>query len=532
MKNTVRRLIEATTLIIVAVLIVSTDIAIPFMVKPIIITTVVVFILYLECICSRLWIRVVLPYSFMGTVLLISRMVYGAVLEPHYIYVVTAYAVTAFTLYHILYRLISILVGDRKIPFKEFLKGLHIDMLLYLIAITILSTWVYILRSIQLWAYILLVLGVWIAWITTYMYLSKKLFRILLRTHISSKGFAHPIEPEADKVLNSILTIALMIVLAIPLMFTYTNPVLQERGFVPLALLGVIEAINCLLYTIVYVYTRHGAYIEQLVSNNRKPVYVPIEEYRVFRTWRDISWFLNRSIGYYYRLKYLSALYMMFQGIEILSKRLSNKTIYYGNLHELLQEGYKYILEKNLGSYVELDLLRKTIDVFKPSNTVIIEVDTKDLDKEPEEIKELYKRAFSSIINTYVKMIDVPSEARKIWRTSIESTISRLENLVYNKINDPEEITMILDKIKSLKNLLNKDYIAKEDLEKYFVKQPLTVNMLRNYLVHGQLVRNAILYKGSRDAFDKIMAQPSILYSLYTLLLAYLINSYRNILIR
>ncbi|MEM4785644.1 MAG: hypothetical protein QXW87_02205, partial [Desulfurococcaceae archaeon] len=77
-----------------------------------------------------------------------------------------------------------------------------------------------------------------------------------------------------------------------------------------------------------------------------------------------------------------------------------------------------------------------------------------------------------------------------------------------------------------LSELLNKEKYSVEDFEEFVEKRVLTINMFRNYLVHGQLFKNAIVYKGSRVAADRFLNKPSVLYAVYTLLITMILTKY------
>ncbi len=529
-KHYVCKAVEVSAITIASTFLTYTAADIPYNTRPLILLATIMFIGYMQFMSTKLWTRIAYPLSLMSLGLLISRMVYGTIPNRYYIYVVLAYIVTAFLLYHALYRIITVFLGERKGLFHIVLEDIELDMIIYLVAITILTIWVYHLGAIQWWAGSLVIVSTWSLWFFVSRYMNKRVFSILLEGRVSPWGFTHPIEPEAEKTLLSIASLIVLVSLMIPLLFAYTHPLLVQRGFVPLALLGVFQAITCLLYLVAYVLIMHGAFVEEIARTDKRQV--DIEGYKVFGGWRDISWFLNRSAGYYYRLKYLSALYMLFQGLEILSKRTGDKEIYYGDLYNVLRNGYKYILINKLLRYVDKQSLEKTLDAFKPENIWVIEADTSVLEKEPEETREFYKWIFSSTINLYAKLVDVPHEASSEWRKAIELTVNRLDHFIKTRIRDIGERAS-LEKIRvKLLDLLNKDHVEQSDLETILRRYSPTINMIRNYLVHGQLVKNAIVYRGSRDEFDRIMSQPYILYSLYTLIIAYTISRHPELLRR
>ncbi len=187
----------------------------------------------------------------------------------------------------------------------------------------------------------------------------------------------------------------------------------------------------------------------------------------------------------------------------------------------MLKKGYEYIVERKLLKYVDKTLLEKTLEVFQPENIWVVEADTSILQCEPEETREFYKWVFSSLVNLYAKLVDVPHEARREWKKAVKTTIARLENFIKTRVRDTHE-KIELEKIRvELANMLDKEMITQKDIEEILHRYPPTTNMIRNYLVHGQLVKNAIVYRGSRDEFDRVMSQPYILYSLYTLIIAY-----------
>ncbi len=519
------RIVEVVGLSIATLFLVTTVSGVPSNVRPLIYVATIIFILYLEYMCRRLWPRIMLPLSYFSLGLLISRMIVGAVPWNYYLYIVLVYLVTSFTLYHAIYRIIAVFLGDRRNFFKSILEDINLDIVIYLIVFTGLAICLYMFRTIQWWALVVVVLGSWIIWFFTKYYLSTRVHRMLLTGQAARWGFAHPVEPEAEKTLLSTASLVVLVSLMIPLLFSYTSPILVRRGFIPLMILGVFEAITCLLYLIAYILVVHGAFIEELCRIGDRLVYV--ENYRVFRGWRDISWFLNRSAGYYYRLKYLSALYMLFQGLEIFSRRTGDKELYYGELYDLLNTGYNYIISRKLDKYIDIKSIKETMEYFKPDNIWVVEADTKAIENEPEEIKEVYRRIFSSIVNLYAKLKDLPSEAYRDKDKLIDTVIQRLVQFRNTRIRDSRERERIDRIIGILKELRSRSDIEQKDLENgLLIRKPVTINIIRAYLVHGQLVKNAILYRGSRDKFDKLMSKPSVLYSLYTLIIAYLVDKH------
>ena len=522
------RIAEIVIISSITLFLIVTVADIPWNIRPIIFSSVMFFAIYLQIVCNRLWPRLMLPLSYFSLGLIISRMIIGAVPWSFYFYIVILYLSASFMIYHSIHRIISVFLSDRKDLFEELLEHINIDMIVFLIILTSLSIWLYTFKTIQGWATIFIVLGGWFIWLFTSRYLSRQVHRILLTGHATKWGFAHPVEPEAEKTLLAIASLVVLTSLMIPLLFAYTSPVLLKRGFIPLTILGIVEAITCLLYLVAYIFIVHGAFVEELTKSNNDPVFV--ENYKVFKGWRDISWFLNRSVGYYYRLKYLSALYMLFQGLEIFSRRTNKRELYYGKLNDLLIQGYNYIVEKNLIKFVDKRSINETIESFKEQNLWVIEANTFPIEKRSEEIKEVYRRVFSSLVNLYAKLKDIPEEAYREKERLIDTVIHRLENFKNTRSIDRLERARIDNIINILEKLKRKEEIKQEDLEgDLLVRKPLTINVIRAYLVHGQLVKNAIVYNGSRDEFDKLMSKPSILYGLYTLLLSYLIGKYPEI---
>ncbi|RLG83909.1 MAG: hypothetical protein DRO40_03015 [Thermoprotei archaeon] len=522
------RIAEAIIILSITLFLIVTVADIPWNIRPIIFSSVIVFTIYLQIVCNRLWPRLMLPLSYFSLGLIISRMIIGAVPWSFYFYIVLLYLVASFMIYHCIYRIIAVFLSDRRGLFKDLLEYMNIDMIVFLIILTSLSIWLYTFKTIQGWAAIFIVLVGWFAWIFTSRYLNRQVHRILLTGQATRWGFAHPVEPEAEKTLLAIASLVVLTSLMIPLLFAYTSPILLKRGFIPLTILGIVEAITCLLYLAAYIFIVHGAFVEELTKTNNELVFV--ENYRVFKGWRDISWFLNRSVGYYYRLKYLSALYMLFQGLEIFSRRTNKRELYYGGISDLLCQGYNYVVEKNLIKFVDERSIMETIESFKEQNLWVIEANTFPIEKRSEEIKEVYRRIFSSLVNLYAKLKDNPEEAYREKERLIDTVIRRLENFKNTRLIDRLERTGIDNVINTLERLKKKEKIRQEDLEgDLLVRKPLTINVVRAYLVHGQLVKNAIVYNGSRDEFDKLMSKPSILYGLYTLILSYLVSKYPDI---
>ena len=398
-------------------------------------------------------------------------------------------------------------------------------MYIFLCGVAFVSVWFILFRIIQPLAGIILIVLTWGSWVIVSSFVAGFTFRMLLMGRVSRIGFAHPVEPEADRFILSASAIITLLSLMIPLVFAYTGTSLTARGFIPLVLLWIYESATLLLYIIINILSNHGGFIEELVSpRSRRPV--NIEGYKVFHGWRDISWFFNRSAGYYCRLKYLSALHMLFQGIEILARRTGERRLFYGKLYETLKQGYSVIKRRGLLRFVNKEILEKTLEDLSPERTWVVEADTEFFNNRPEPFKEYYRRLFSPLVNLYVKIKDLPEEASREGKQVLHTVYERLKEYVIHERLSEDEIKVIEGIIQELRNLMKKDHIDQSDLEKILGRTHLTINMIRNYLVHGQLTKNAIVYMGSRDLFDKLMSTPSILYALYTLIIAYIVDKY------
>ncbi len=481
-------------------------------------------IIYLETSYHSPWPRIIVPLGMFSLSLLAERMFFLTLPMNTYIAVIMIYNFAALLLFLTVSNITSILLWERKSRFEDILNGIKIDMYLFLAVLLLLSLILLYYHSVKPFYTLALLILSYLAWILTPYITDKYVVPPLLMGGSRSLGFAHPREPEAEKLHLSISMIIALLSLLIPLIFAYTGNTLVRRAYVPLALLTAYEGLIIPLYIVTRITGMHGALLESLMGDR----FVPIENYRGFRGWRDIVWFLNRGAGYFLRLKYLSALYMHFQGLEILSLRTGDKDIYYGPIHHILHEGYEYLRQHPSASkHVPWGVVDSILEKFDPENIYVIEPDTSRL--EGTGYEELYKRAFSGVVNLYCKLVEIPEDAEKDARNLIIHSIDKLRVLARRSRG---EVRLIMDSAAdTLEKLLEKTrgHISRDDLEPFLVKKPLTVNMLRNYLVHGQLYKNAIVYRGDRTEFDRLMERPATLYTLYVLILSATIKRHPEI---
>ncbi len=476
------------------------------------------FLVYVHVMFRSRWPRLILPVSIISLGLLGARMFMGTVPPRLYPWIVVGYLVTAFTLYHSVSRIISIILGERSSRFKTSIEDMSLDMLLFIISISVMTIYLQWLHAVRTPYGYLLAAATASAYVFTHFYLNRLVLSRMLTATGIKLGFAHPREPEAERILLSIGSLITLVSLSIPLVFAYTTPSLARRAFVPMALLFIYEGLVLLLYIVAYLIGIHGAFIEELVGRGER--LVRVETYDVFRKWRDIGWFLSRGAGYFYRLKYLSALYMHYQGLEILSRRINRRELYYADLDTVLREGHRYIVEKGLSRLVPMSIVRGVIEVFTSNRITVVEPDTSRLAGEDEQVREAFRVAVSGVINLYAKLVEVPREARAQAPKLLGHAVEKLE-AVKRMARTREAREAISGYIATLRHMIETGEYRRELLEALLVKKKLTLNMVRNYLVHGQLYKNAILLDGSRVLFDRFMSRPATLYTLYTHILAY-----------
>ncbi len=479
--------------------------------------------IYVETVFKTPWPRILLPFSLGNSTLLASIMFHGTV--PPYIYrwVIIGYASAIFALFHALTRMYSLFLKERNSRYRVILEGVLIDVLIFIIISGVLVSILIYYRAVMIPYGILLVLAevlvlFLVPWITV-----KFIIPGLFERRIHVLGYTHPREPEVEEFYFELSSVTVMFILIIPALIAYTSTTLTRRAFIPMALLGVYEAIIMAYYTITFLVGIHGAYIESLLGDK----IIGIEYGDVIRKWRDIAWFINTSIIYYSKMKYLSALFMLFQGLELLSIRTGDRELYFGPLYDLLVKGYEKI-ERNplLSKYVLWHPIREALNVLKPENIYIVEADWRPLEKTG--LEEEFKKAMGSIVNIYCKLHEKKNISHEEIVQAIKNAIFRVENL--KKLARGRAVPVLNDVINRLNELLSRDNVGTSELEVFLIRQPLTVNMLRNYIVHGQLYKNALVYRGSRVKADRILGKPAILYAIYTLLIATLFDKHPELL--
>ncbi len=473
---------------------------------------------YVEYIFESPWPRIVLPASMASVTYLAAKMIEYTINPYIYPWVIMIYGIAVFILYHAISRLMNVFMWERKGRFRVIYEDIRIDMLLFLIATSIVSYILLLNHAVKPWAIAILLTFMYALWFTSpFIIKDYVLSKLLLLSGKRIKGYAHPQEPEVEKIHLAIASITVLASMSIPYLYAYTSPILLRRAFVPLVLLAIYQVIVIALFTTTYMLILHGGLIESLVGDKL----VRVEDYDVFNAWRDIAWYMNRSAGYFLRMKYLSALYMLFQALEILSLRIGDKTLYFGPIYDLLKNGYERLKNDKLASrFVFWRAVEETLEVFQPDKVYIVEPNWKPI--EGTGFEEQLRRAAGSIVNLYCKLHEVPREARREAYELLLHAREKLEALYLKARRNVKpyieeyirRVDELLAKAKNME-LTIKDIEEKELL----IKTPLTINMLRNYLVHGQLFKNALVYKGSRVEIDRFMAKPSTLYSIYVLIL-------------
>jgi len=473
---------------------------------------VVFLMVYLFFTFKTPWIHLLLPFSLGNSTFLAALMIRNVVPKNVYNWVIILYASSIFALYHALGRMYSVFLKERKMRYRVVIEGVFIDLIIFIaLSGIIISILMYYRAIIPLYGILLLLVEGFLPFIV-YMLVIKGLIPDLLQRQIVFKGFTHPFEPEIEEYYFELSSITVIFTLLIPSIIAYTSTTLTRRAFIPLALLAVYECIVLAYYTITHMICLLGGFVESLLGDR----IVDVEHYSVPVKWRDIGWFINRSLNYYIHMKFMIALYMLFQALEILSVRVNDRDIYYGSIHELLRDGYEKIrVNKLLSRFIVWSAIREFTTVFQPDKIYVLEPDVGVLNNTVYE--DEYRRAFGSIVNAYCKMHELKNVKQNEVKQAIFNTVSRLEVLKKNASGVYRDF--IEERISELKNLLSRDQIEPGDLERFLTRKPLTINMLRNYLVHGQLHMNAIVYMNSRVKADEILGKPSILYAIYTLLL-------------
>jgi len=479
--------------------------------------------IYVESVFKSPWPRILLPYSLANSTLLASIMIYGTLPEYLFRWVIVGYALAIFTLFHALTRMFSLFLWERRSRFKAIIEGVLIDLFIFsVISVMLVAIMIYY-RAILLVYGLLLIIGEILILVLVPRFIEKFIVPSLLSRGYAIYGFRHPREPEIERLYFALSSVTVLFILVVPAVMSYTSVSLTRRAFIPLALLGVYEAIIMAYYTITYIVSIHGAFIESLlgdrivgIEHGRVIDIVEVSGNRVRHKWRDIAWFFNVSLSSYLKMKYLSALFMLFQGLEILSLRTCDRELYFGTLYDLINHGYRVLMNNSSAKkYVFKEAIDKTIETLKPENIYVIEGNWKPL--EGTGYEEELKKALGSIVNLYCKLHEIPNLDMDEARAMIKSSIIKLVNL--KKKVRGRALLVINDYINELDKLLEKDRVDISDLEKFLIKQPLTINMLRNYIVHGQLYKNALVHRNNRVEADRIFNKPEILYALYTLLI-------------
>ncbi len=506
------RLFESITVLTIIYYIVSSVTRNMYDVACIMIPTIFLTI-YVEYVFKTPWPRILLPYSLGNTTLLASIMVHDTVPEGVYRWIIIGYASAIFALFHALTRMYSLFLKERSSRFRTILEGVLIDILIFIAISGTMAIVLIYYRAIMLVYGILLIIGEVLVLVLVPWIVKRFIIPGLFERRIAILGYTHPREPEIEEFYFELSSVTVMFILIVPAIMAYTSTTLTRRAFIPMALLGVYEAIMMAYYTITFLVGIHGAYVESLLGDR----IVGVEYGRVVGRWRDIAWFINTSILYYSRMKYLSALFMLFQGLEVLSLRTGDRDLYFGSLHELIKIGYERIRsDKLLSKYVLWEPINEAIEVLNPENVYVLEANWLSLEKTG--FEEDFKKCMGSIINLYCKMHEIPNLDQLEAKQMITNALSKLENL--RKRLRGRALSVINDYIVKLNELLEKDRVEPGDLEVFLIKQPLTINMLRNYIVHGQLYKNALVYRNKRTDADRIFSKPAILYAIYTLLLA------------
>jgi len=151
---------------------------------------------------------------------------------------------------------------------------------------------------------------------------------------------------------------------------------------------------------------------------------------------------------------------------------------------------------------------------LKPESTYVIEPKWRFLENTG--FEESFKAAMGCVVNVYCKIRELGGVDPGEYRSALETAAARLEKLASRAPRDvAAKLRSVAGKLREYSNAYNPAV-----LEEFVEPAPLTVNMLRNYLVHGQLFKNTVVYRGSRVSADRVFGKPGTLYALYTLIFA------------
>lgn len=486
---------------------------------------------YLEFIFNTPWPRILLPYSLANSLLLASRMLTERVngkfelILPRDVFVwfLVLYSLCMFSLFHALTRMYSLFLKERKSRFKTIIEGVLIDISAFILFSSIIvAILIYYNKIIMIYGVLLVALEIVVPFAIPW-FTRRYIVPGLLERRITFMGYTHPREPETEEFYFEIASIVAIFVMLIPALISYTRVELYARPFVSIALLGVYELIVTVFYSLAYIVCVHGAFVEELLGDR----IVYIENADVFRKWRDISWFLNISLRYYLMMKYLSAMYMLLQGLEILSFRTGDKEVYFGSLHESINRGYGVIQAKpKLRRFIFQRVVENTVKELNPNDIYVIEGAVSNVENPV--LREEVKKTLGSIVNIYCKLHELRDVDQSEVKNGVLKSLTRLLKLrIKIKGRDAQTLDPLINKLQTLSN---KDNITADELSQMLVKQPLTNNMFRNYIVHGQLYKNALVYRDSRVKADRFFAKPGTLYTIYTLILTDVVNRHPELL--
>jgi len=467
--------------------------------------------LYAEAAFKSPWPRILLPFSLGNTVMLASIMLAGTIPAIVYAWVVAGYAIAVFALFHALSRMLMVFLWERRSRFRSIVEGSMIDAWIFAAVFTALTAVLAYYRAVMLPYAAILVASAIALPILTVKTAFKFIIPSLMERRLFILGYTHPREPEVEEVYFKFSSATVLFALIIPALMAYTSTSLERRAFIPMAVLLAYEAVIMVYYTITLLVSLHGAFIETLLGDKL----VPVEKGEVARKWRDVAWFVNTSLIYYVKMKYFSALITLLQGLEVLSRRTGDRDVYYGSLYTLLEQGYSKIAgSSGLSKYVLADQVERVMEDLKPENTYVVEPKWRFLENTG--FEESFKVAMGCVVNVYCKIRELGGVDPGEYRRALETAAARLEKLASRAPRDvAAKLRSVAGKLREYSSVYNPTV-----LEEFVERVPLTVNMLRNYLVHGQLFKNAVVHQGSRVSADRVFGKPGTLYALYTLIFA------------
>ncbi|WFO74792.1 hypothetical protein J4526_06880 [Desulfurococcaceae archaeon MEX13E-LK6-19] len=314
---------------------------------------------------------------------------------------------------------------------------------------------------------------------------SALLFFDQLLFHKAIRLAKHVRTHDADQFIYTLILIIMFYSLAlVTTMLPGFHP--SERPFLALGIAYIYYYSGLAIAFVAQLFLNHGLVVEEI--NDSKTV------------------FLERSLTDYYRLRYLSSLVNLFNHLEYIGPK--GRSLLSQPLKEALSKGYN-----NLPGHV------KKIRVFKKIPELIEEADN------------VYVVRLKKEIYDYLTQLEDHGKAAK----TVETFILELYKSIISKENSRAstkqfrgELKHIIRQLKSAglpvdpieKLLSNLQRLSREELEQYIEFNRLTLRDLRNFIVHGRLSRELVVYKGKVSELIPFTVEPDKLYLVTTCLLA------------